>query len=59
MLVNGKEVPNKMSCSSQGSYVLIYKVKISYMITCTSSFFYRDDTLRLFYLPLHFFNPSS
>lgn len=59
MLVNGKEVPNKMSRSPQDSYVLIYKVRISYVITCTSSFLYRGDTLKLFYLPLHFLNPSS
>lgn len=58
MLVNGKKVPNKMSCS-QDSYVLIYKVKISCIITCTSSFLHRNDTLKLFYLPLHFFSPSS
>lgn len=59
MLVDGKKVPNKMSCSPQDSYVLIYKVRISYIITFTSSFFYRDDTPKLFHLPLHFFNPSS
>lgn len=59
MLVDGKKVPNKMSCSPQDSYVLIYKVRISYIITFTSSFLYRDDTLKLFHLPLHFFNPSS
>lgn len=59
MLVDGKKVPNKMSCSPQDSYVLIYKVRISYIITFTSSFLYRDDTLKLFHLPLHFLNPSS
>lgn len=59
MLVNGKKVPNKMSCSPHDSYVLIYKVRISYIITCTSSFLYRNGALKLFYLPLHFLNPSS
>lgn len=59
MLVNDKKMPNRMSYFPQDSYVLIYRVRISYVITCTSSFLYRDDTLKLFYLLLHFFNLSS